>query len=174
MIMWPGIVSSSTGFGGLQSCLSNTLQKVYRRFHMSRLLASILLFSLLAGCALQATPASGSVLKDNPYAPQSGDGTLMRGEAEIASASIQADGSNVLIQLAYRLPTPCYKLRVAASGPDSQNKIVLDAYGVAPKDRPCSLMALATPLQASLSVGSLPAGHYAVWVNGSQAGEFDK
>jgi hypothetical protein len=141
---------------------------------MSRLFASLLLFSLLAGCVFQAAPASGSVLKDNPYAPQSGDGTQMRGEAEIASASIQADGSNVLIQLAYRLPTPCYKLRVTASGPDSQNKISLEAYGVAPKDKPCSLMALSTPQQASLSLGSLPAGHYRAWVNGSQAGEFDQ
>jgi hypothetical protein len=140
---------------------------------MSRLLLISLLLCLLAGCALQPAPASDSVFRDNPYASQSSDGTMMRGEAEIASASVVRDGSNVLFQLAYRLPTPCYHLRVAASGPDSQSKIDLDVYGVAPKNQPCSLAALATPLEASLSFGKLPAGHYILWVNGSRIGEFD-
>jgi hypothetical protein len=141
---------------------------------MSRLLVMLLVFSLLAGCALQPTPASSNVFKDNPYAPQFGDGTMTHGDAEIVSASVLADGSNFSLQLAYRLPTPCYKLRVSASGPDSQNKINLDVYGVAIKDRPCTLMALSTPLEASLSFGSLPAGHYTIWVNGNQVGEFGK
>jgi hypothetical protein len=141
---------------------------------MSRLLVSFLVFSLLAGCALQPVPASSSALKDNPYAPQSGDGTMTRGDAKVVSAAVQSEGANVSLQLAYYLPTPCYQLRIAPSGPDSQNKINLDVYGVAIKDRPCTLMALSTPLEASLSFGSLPAGHYTIWVNGNQVGEFGK
>jgi hypothetical protein len=142
---------------------------------MSRLLVMLLVFSLLAGCALQPASASGNIFKDNPYAPQSGDGTMMRGEAEIASATVLADGAIVSLQLAYRLPTPCFGLRVSSSAPaDSQNKITLDVYGVAIKDHPCTLMALSTPLEASLTFGSLAAGHYTVWVNGTQVGRFDK
>jgi hypothetical protein len=141
---------------------------------MSRLLVMLLVFSLLAGCALQPASTLGNVFKDNPYAPQSGDGAMMRGEAEIVSASVLVDGSIVSLQLAYRLPTPCYDLRVSSSGLDGQNKITLDVYGVAIKDHPCSLMALLTPLEASLTFASLPTGHYTVWVNGNQVGEFEK
>ncbi len=41
------------------------------------------------------------------------------------------------------------------------------------KDQPCTLMALATPLEASLTLSKLAAGHYTVWVNGEKALEFD-
>jgi len=34
-------------------------------------------------------------------------------------------------------------------------------------------MALATPLRASLNLGSFPYGHYSVWLNAVKAGEFD-
>jgi len=49
----------------------------------------------------------------------------------------------------------------------------LKAYAVAEKDKPCTLMALATPLQASLNLGNFPHGHYFVELNGNQIGEFD-
>jgi hypothetical protein len=78
-----------------------------------------------------------------------------------------------MVNFAYFQPTPCYKLRVEPSGPDAQNQISLKAYAVAEKNKPCSLMALATPLQASLNLGSLPNGHYTVSLNGDQIGEFD-
>jgi hypothetical protein len=34
-------------------------------------------------------------------------------------------------------------------------------------------MALLTPQEMNISLGSFPAGHYTVWVNGQQVGEFD-
>jgi hypothetical protein len=49
----------------------------------------------------------------------------------------------------------------------------LDVYGVAPKDKPCTLMALATPQQATISLGSYLTGQYTVWINGVQVGEFN-
>jgi hypothetical protein len=79
----------------------------------------------------------------------------------------------VMVHLAYFQPTPCYQLRVEPSGPNAQNQINLKAYAVAEKDKPCSLMALTTPLQANLNLGSLPKGHYTVFLNGNQIGEFD-
>jgi hypothetical protein len=62
---------------------------------------------------------------------------------------------------------------VNISQPDSQNRIQLQIYGVTPKDKPCTLMALATPQEATISLGSFPSGHYTVWVNGVQVDAFD-
>lgn len=64
-------------------------------------------------------------------------------------------------------------MRVEASGPDEQNLIHLKAYGVIAEDRPCDLVALATPTQAGLKLGSLPGGHYTILLNGNQIGEID-
>ncbi len=100
----------------------------------------------------------------------------MRGEVTIDSASLSLAGTKperVTLSFAYFPPTPCYQLRVEVSQPDAQNRIDVSAYGVAEKDKACTLMALATPLQASLDLGSFPQGHYSLWLNGVQVGEFD-
>jgi hypothetical protein len=145
-----------------------------RKSILKIVLASI----LLTACAAQ--PASTSIpfpsQTNNPYAPQSGDEAMMRGAAEIVSVSVEVTKTlpaPISVPLAYHLPTPCHQLRVNISQPDSQNRINLDVYGVALKDKPCALMALSTPMEASISLGSFPSGHYTVWVNGQQAGEFD-
>ncbi len=149
---------------------------------MSKLGNSIVLIVLvgvlLSACASQpvASPVPVTPQENNPYAPQAGDETLTRGDVEIVSVSVPMAGSfpsQVSVSLAYRLPTPCYQLRVSISQPDNQNRIQLDIYGVAPKDKPCNLMALITPQETNISLGSFPAGHYIVLVNGQQAGEFD-
>jgi len=101
---------------------------------------------------------------------------MARGDAEIVSASVLMAESfppQISVSLAYRLPTPCYQLRVSISQPDSQNRIQLEIYGVAFKDKPCNLMALLMPQETNISLGSFPAGHYSVWVNGVQVGEFN-
>ena len=148
---------------------------------MSKLSKSIVLIALtgvlLAACASQPTATPLSVPSgNNPYAPQPGDETMTRGDAEIVSASVLAAESFPLqfsVSLSYRLPTPCYQLRVDIAQPDSQNRIQLTVYGVTPKDKPCTLMAILTPQEANISLGSFPAGHYTVWVNGAQVGKFD-
>jgi hypothetical protein len=146
---------------------------------MSKLLFAVLAISLLAACSLQptATALPTDPQAGNPYAPQPGDGTGMQvGEAEIVSASVLAAESfppQITLTLAYRLPTPCYQLRAVVHQPDSQLRILVDVYGVTPVGKACTLMALSTPLEASLGLGSFPAGHYTVWVNGVQVGEFD-
>ena len=140
-----------------------------------RSLVSILFIGvLLAACSSQ--PAATPDPMTNPYAPQSGDETMMQGEVEIVSASVlmvESSPSQVSVSLAYRLPTPCYQLHASISQPDNQNRIQMGIYSVAPKDKPCNLMALLTPLETSISLGNFPAGHYTVWVNGQQVGEFD-
>ncbi len=135
----------------------------------------VLSVMLLTACGSKAT-ATPVFQGNNPYAPQAEDGNLMTGEIRIDSASIslaKSEPPQVMVNFAYFQPTPCYKLRVEVSAPNSQNQIALKAYAVAEKDKPCALMALATPLQASLNLGSFPKGHYTITLNGSQIGEFD-
>jgi hypothetical protein len=123
---------------------------------------------LLAACA---APTATPIPAANLYGSQPGDETMMRGDVEIVSASVMTAPS-VSVSLSYRLPTPCYQLRVSISQPDSQNRIQLSIYALAPKDKPCTLMALLTPLEASISLGSFPTGSYTVWINGEQVGQF--
>ena len=78
-----------------------------------------------------------------------------------------------MVNFAYFQPTPCYQLRVEISAPDSENRIALKAYAIAEKGKVCTLMAFATPLQASLDLGSFPRGHYVVFLNDNQIGEFN-
>jgi hypothetical protein len=124
-----------------------------------------------AGIPIPTTPATG-----NPYAPQPADGSMTRGDAEIVSTSLLVSESQppeVSISLAYRLPTPCYQLRVIIGLPDGQNRIHVEVYGLTPKNKACNLMALLTPLETNLSLGIYPAGHYSVIVNGQLVGVFD-
>jgi hypothetical protein len=139
------------------------------------ILLSMLVIALLTACGPKATETP-VFQGDNPYAPQTGDSNLMAGDIKVDSSSVFLTKSlppQVLVNFAYFQPTPCYQLRVEISEPDADNHITLKAYAVAEKDKPCALMALATPLQASLNLGSFPSGHYFVILNGNQIGEFD-
>lgn len=142
---------------------------------INRNLSFVLAILMLAACAPKATSVP-TLQFDNPYAPQPSDSDLMAGDLTIDSNSVFIDKSQppqLKIFINYFPPTPCYQLRVEVSGPNEQKQIYLKAYGVAEKDKPCTLMALATPLQASLNLGSLPRGHYTVFLNDNQIGEVD-
>ena len=131
---------------------------------------------LFTACSPKATPIPPVFSGNNPYAPQAGDSAMLRGNLRIVSASLalaKSQPPQVMVNFGYFQPTPCYQLQVEVSQPDAQNRINLNAYAVAEKDKPCTLMALSTPLQASLDLGSFPKGHYTVWLNGSKVDEFD-
>lgn len=122
------------------------------------------------------TPIPPVFQGDNPYAPQSVDGDMQRDSVTIDSSMLALSKSlppQVLLMFAYFPPTPCHELRVEVSAPNAQNQINVDAYSVVKKDTACVLMALATPLNASLNLGSFPSGHYSLWLNGASVGEFD-
>ena len=136
--------------------------------------AWLLVLVFLSACGPKAAPFT--LQFNNPYAPQSGDSNLMAGNVKIDSASVslaESQPPQVMVNFAYFQPTPCYQLRVEPSGPNAQNQINLKAYAVAETNKACTLMALATPLQANLNLGSLPKGHYTVFLNGNQIGEFN-
>ena len=140
---------------------------------------NILLFALtvvlIAACGPKATETP-VFQGDNPYAPQASDSALMTGDITVDSSAVfltKSQPPQVMVNFAYFQPTPCYQLRVEVSAPDADRRIHLKAYAVAEKDKACTLMALATPLQASLNLGSFPSGHYTVILNDNQIGEFD-
>ena len=142
---------------------------------VKRNLILMLVIALLSACGPKAA-ATPVFQGDNPYAPQADDNNLMVGDLTIDSSSVSLAKSQppqVMVNFAYFQPTPCYQLRVEISAPDADMHIALKAYAVAEKNKPCALMALATPLQASLNLGSFPSGHYVVLLNGNQIGEFD-
>lgn len=135
----------------------------------------ILAIVILAACGPNAA-ATPLFQGYNPYTPQSGDSAMLTGDIKVDSASVLVATSQppqVAVTFAYFQPTPCYKLRVEVSEPDANKQINLKAYAVAEKDKPCALMALATPLQANLNLGSFPSGNYSVLLNGNEIGKFD-
>ena len=130
---------------------------------------------ILAACGPKATETP-VFQGNNPYAPQSADSDLMAGDIIVDSSAVflaKSQPPQAMVNFAYFQPTPCHQLRVEVSAPDADNHVALKAYAVAEKDKPCALMALSTPLQASLNLGSFPRGHYFVVLNGNQIGEFD-
>jgi hypothetical protein len=141
----------------------------------NRILLFVLAAFLFTACGPKPTLVATMSQGTNPYAPQASDSALIRGEITIDSASLAVAETHplqVILNFAYFQPTPCYQLRVEVSQPDAQNRIEISAYAVSEKDKACTLMALATPLQASLALGSFPQGHYSVWLNGNQVGDF--
>ena len=143
----------------------------------NRISLFVLATLLFAACSPTATPVTPPAFTgDNPYAPQAGDSVMMRSNVRIDSASLalaKSQPPQVMVNFGYFQPTPCYQLRVEVGQPDAQNRINLNAYAIVEKDKPCSLMALSTPLQAGLNLGSFPKGHYSVWLNGAKVDEFD-
>jgi hypothetical protein len=123
--------------------------------------------------AQDATPAQDGGLAPI-YAPQAGDDALQRGNAYIDSVDILTMESyplQFLVVLKGNLPTPCHELRVAFNQPDAENKIQLEVYSVADPNAVCVQML--EPFEQNIALGSFPGGHYTVWINGKQVGEFD-
>ena len=145
---------------------------------VNRLFIFGLLVALLAACAPGKIPVTGSnsIQIENPSAPQSSDGSLVRDTVRIVKTEISAQNSvtpTFDLKISYFLPTPCHQTRMTVGQPSADNRITVEVYSLMKKDQPCTLMALATPLQASLTLSKLAAGHYTVWVNGEKALEFD-
>jgi len=147
----------------------------------------VLLMLLLVSCAPQATPGPDTAVTSppgdtmptnepstNPFAPQPTDTDLLRGNVYINEASLiirESFPPQISLTLAGDLPTPCNQLRVQINTPDPENKILVDAYSVSDPDRVCTQVL--QPFEESIDLGRFPTGHYSVWVNGEQAGEFD-
>ena len=108
------------------------------------------------------------------YAPDPGDINFERGNVFIGESGIILRESfpvQVVLGLSGELPTPCHQLRVVIEPPDSENKILVEAYTVFNPEMNC--IQVLKPFQEMIELGTFPAGHYTVWVNGTRVGEFD-
>jgi hypothetical protein len=130
--------------------------------------------------ASTGAPVMGSTQQPVPkplneeYLPEASDSNLTRGNVSIDSSDLlRMESYPVQISLVLQgsLPTPCNQLRVIANPPDEQNRIQVEAYSVIDPTQVC--VQVLEPLDAIISLGSFPTGHYSVWVNGKMIGEFE-
>ena len=101
------------------------------------------------------------------------DSNLVRGNVFLDSTELLTLESSPLqftLALKGNLPTPCHQLRVDISPPDSENKVVVDVYSVVKADEICAQVV--EPFEENVPLGSFPAGHYTLWVNGQKVAEF--
>lgn len=121
-----------------------------------------------------ATPHVSEPSTIPTFTPVPMDENLVRGNAFIDSAELLILESSPLqftLALKGSLPTPCNQLRVDISPPDSENKIVVDVYSVVNADEICAQVV--EPFEENVPLGSFPAGHYTLWINGELVTEFD-
>ncbi len=110
---------------------------------------------------------------ESAYPPANGDETLARGKFFIDSLSLRADPqhpgqTDLLVDGA--LPTPCHKPRVIVHPPDTQKRIVVEAYSLVEKGVIC--IQVIQPLNGMIaSFVGYPPGKYQVIVNDMEAGE---
>lgn len=147
--------------------------------NMSRLFLIIISLCLgLSACAPQTTvpvpPPTDQPYAPQPYAPQPGDRALLRAGVYLDSTEVRnlnSDLTTFVLDLRGNLPNPCHQLRVVVSETNGQNQIMVDVYSVANRDVVC--IAMLQPFDTSVILGKFSGGHYTVWVNGEQVGEFD-
>lgn len=117
-------------------------------------------------------PANGPPV--NPFSPKPGDRQLSRGDVFLSETSLVIRESyppQISLSLKGELPTPCHELRAEIAPPDAENKIQVEAYSLVDPNAVCTQVL--EPLEEFIDLGTFPPGHYAVWVNGELAGEFD-
>jgi hypothetical protein len=110
----------------------------------------------------------------NPFSPKPGNEQLVRGDVFIHEMSLVIRESyppQISLSLRGDLPTPCHQLRAEIAPPDPDKKVEVQVYSVVDPNRVCAQV-LET-FEESIDLGTFPPGHYAVWVNGELAGEFD-
>jgi hypothetical protein len=120
---------------------------------------------------LQATPSTTPI---SDYMPRPGDAALSRAKVFLDANSIVTQGTDpmiFLLNIKGNLPTPCNQLRVLVNPPDSQYRILLEVYSVADPKRMC--VQILKPFEQMIPLGSYPSGHYVIYINGKQIGEFD-
>ena len=113
-------------------------------------------------------------MSENQFSPKPGDGALDRGNLYIETADLLTMESFPLqfaLQLTGNLPTPCNQLRLKVSPPDADKRIDIEAYTVIDPGMMCTQVL--KPFEANLPLGSFPAGHYTLWLNGEKISEFD-
>lgn len=146
---------------------------------LSKILFTFLIATSLIACSgspdTSVSSGSGSGQNtSNPYAPKPEDATLVRGAVypgETQLLIMESAPPQIAVLVKGDLPNPCSQLRVMVTPPSLDNMITLDVYSVSDPAAICAQVLQS--YEANVLLGSFPAGHYTVWVNGEQVGEFD-
>ena len=156
---------------------------------MKRLIPILLLLTLLAACAPNASnsdqPTSNPdepVSSDEPVPPLKFDDTFPRpADKNLLRENIYVESTELLTMESYplqfmltvagNLPTPCNQLRVDVRPPDADNKILVEVYSLVAPDSMCT--EVLQPFSQNIPLGSFPTGHYTIWINGEKVAEFD-
>jgi hypothetical protein len=147
-----------------------------------RIIFLILMIAVLVtACAPSISPADQPVNNQTPqppvspdYLPRPGDDKLTRGEVFLDSTDLLTMESYPLqfaLTLTGNLPTPCHQLRVQVDQPDTSGMIPVDVYSVVDPTVICAQVL--QPFSLNVPLGSFPAGHYRLLVNGQPVAEFD-
>lgn len=108
-----------------------------------------------------------STLTSEDWTPQPSDQNMTRGEVDIQESGILASREDAAVSALYLsgyLPTPCNKLRVVVSAPDSQGQILVEVYSVSDPNEMC--IQVLAPFAAEVPLPDYTAGETAVLVNG--------
>lgn len=142
----------------------------------SIILSILMLCAFLTACTdpKTLTPSPPLYQGGNPYAPQSGDTTLLRGEVKIVSSSLDTQSlpDQAVLKFDYFLPTPCHRLRIEIAQADASHRIDVTAYSLIEPNKVCTLMQMATPQHASLTLTGHPGGTYSLWLNNTAVSEW--
>ncbi len=145
---------------------------------MKLILPFLLAMALLAACA----PAFDQpISSDDPLPPKTDDIIPRPADKDLRRENVYVESTDLLVMESYplqfmlvvtgNLPTPCNQLRVEVRPPDAENKILVDVYSVVAPGTIC--IEVLQPFSENIPLGSFPAGHYTLWVNGEKAAEFD-
>jgi hypothetical protein len=106
-------------------------------------------------------------------APQEGDQKLVKGpayvEVAVSKALAAAGDQPAALHLVGNVPNPCFQLRVIVHEPDAQNKLMVEVYSVADPEKVCAEML--QPFDESISLNTLAAGSYTVYINEEELGK---
>lgn len=108
------------------------------------------------------------------YQPLPSDSTLERVDIYPDFANLyisQSTPVKVSLELNGNLPNGCHQLRVNVQPPNDQNQILIEVYSVVDSGAICAQVI--QEFEVSVPLGSFPAGHYTVIVNGTEIGQFD-
>jgi hypothetical protein len=120
-----------------------------------------------------ATPQVTQIDEPSPP-PTVLDSNSVHGNVYLDSTELLTEESSprqFTLALKGNLPTPCDQLQVEASQPDAKNRVIVDVYSLTQPDKMCAQVL--ESFEKKFSLGSFPAGHYTLWVNGKKVAEFD-
>ena len=145
---------------------------------MKHLIPFLLTLALLAACA---PSPDEPVSSDEPITQAADDILPSPADSALTRESVYLDSIDLLtmesyplqfsLALAGNMPTPCNQLRVAVSPPDAENQILVDVYSLSTPGKICA--EVLQPFSQNVPLGSFPAGHYTILVNGEKVAEFD-